>query len=279
MDKPGHYMRRIKTMALSIPCVAGPYTSVNCTLTQSFSKVRKDTDAASYDDADHFHESFGRPQTIVTSTGRQDSGLFETNLRDERYLPFEGTGAISRWRLQLPRENNRFDVRTVSDVIFHLHYTARDGGEALREAARTATKAKLATGMRVFDLRTEFASEWSRFKHPQTGQDAKLTMHLGAEHFPLRRQGEGIAIDAIELNCAIRDATAPPLAVTVKLGTVSSTYALPAGSGPGALRSQQKPFRQPLGDVAITAKADAVARIEELMVLCRYVPSPAGATT
>jgi hypothetical protein len=29
-DCPGHYMRRIKTVALSIPSVVGPYTSVHC---------------------------------------------------------------------------------------------------------------------------------------------------------------------------------------------------------------------------------------------------------
>jgi hypothetical protein len=30
MDYPGHYMRRIKSVALTIPCVVGPYTNVNC---------------------------------------------------------------------------------------------------------------------------------------------------------------------------------------------------------------------------------------------------------
>ena len=33
MDGPGHFFRRIKTVALSIPCVIGSYSSVNCTLT------------------------------------------------------------------------------------------------------------------------------------------------------------------------------------------------------------------------------------------------------
>ena len=32
MDYPGHYLRRIKSVSISIPCVVGPYTSVNCTL-------------------------------------------------------------------------------------------------------------------------------------------------------------------------------------------------------------------------------------------------------
>ena len=35
---------------------------------------------------------------IVTSTAQNDAGLFEPTLRDERYLPFEGAGAISTWQ-------------------------------------------------------------------------------------------------------------------------------------------------------------------------------------
>ena len=40
MDGPGHYFRRIKTVSVSIPCVTGPYASVNCTLTLLKSSIR-----------------------------------------------------------------------------------------------------------------------------------------------------------------------------------------------------------------------------------------------
>src|SRR5262249_55785524 len=40
MDAPGHYFRRIKSVAVSIPSVTGPYTSVNCTLTILKSSIR-----------------------------------------------------------------------------------------------------------------------------------------------------------------------------------------------------------------------------------------------
>jgi len=43
LDCPGHYMRRIKGIALSIPSVVGPYTSVNCTLSLLKSSLRKAT--------------------------------------------------------------------------------------------------------------------------------------------------------------------------------------------------------------------------------------------
>lgn len=31
MDFPGHYLRRVKSVSLTIPCIVGPYTIINCT--------------------------------------------------------------------------------------------------------------------------------------------------------------------------------------------------------------------------------------------------------
>ena len=83
----------------------------------------------------HRRTSTRRAEAIATSSGQNDAGLFELNFRDERYLPFEYLGAVSRWRIELPPENNYFDLDTLSDVVLHLNYTAREGGEVLRDAA------------------------------------------------------------------------------------------------------------------------------------------------
>src|SRR5262249_53382542 len=40
-DGPGHYFRRIKSVAVSVPCVVGPYAGIGCTLTLLKSSVRK----------------------------------------------------------------------------------------------------------------------------------------------------------------------------------------------------------------------------------------------
>jgi hypothetical protein len=40
LDFPGHYFRRIRSVRLSIPCVTGPYTPVNCTLRLLNNSVR-----------------------------------------------------------------------------------------------------------------------------------------------------------------------------------------------------------------------------------------------
>jgi hypothetical protein len=46
-------------------------------------------------------------QQIATSTASNDSGLFSVSFAyDTRYLPYEGTGAISDWQLDLPLTEN-----------------------------------------------------------------------------------------------------------------------------------------------------------------------------
>jgi hypothetical protein len=178
LDFPGHYMRRIKSMSVSIPCIAGPYTSVSATLTLLHDKTRiKPLTGTQYGDDgegtdDRFVNKFGMLQSIATSNAQNDSGLFELNFRDERYLPFEGAGAVSRWRLELPAEFRQFDYDTIPDVIFHMQYTAREGGGMLKQAAIDNLNDYVESAeenglMRLFNLRHEFSTEWYRLQHPE----------------------------------------------------------------------------------------------------------------
>ena len=212
MDCPGHYFRRMKSVAVSIPCVVGPYTGVNCTLTLLKSSIRIKTNIdESYARADaedsRFNDYFGSLQAVVTSTGQNDSGLFETNLRDERYLPFEGSGVISEWQLELPSEVRQFDYDTISDVILHIRYTARGGGDLLRNGTVANLKTRIeeaqAVGsVRLFSLRHEFPGEWAKFKSVQlkdTNTFAELTLDLREEHYPFWSQGRLNAIKRVDL--------------------------------------------------------------------------------
>lgn len=205
LDSPGHYMRRIRNASLSIPSVAGPYTGVNCTVSLLRSSLRKsplDDDYARRGSKDErFIDYFGTIQSIVTSTGNNDSGLFETNLRDERFLPFEGAGAESTWKLELPGDFRQFDYDTISDVILHLRYTARQGGTALRDKASQRLKeligeANTAGLGLLFSLKHEFPSEWHRFN---TGTDNFVAV-VKRDHFPYFTQGKEIAIDALQIH-------------------------------------------------------------------------------
>ncbi|MFZ4580723.1 MAG: insecticidal toxin protein, partial [Myxococcota bacterium] len=205
MDGPGHYFRRIRSVAVSIPCVTGPYASVNCTLTLLKSSIRKtwvvgDQYARVDAEDDRFSDHFGSLQSIVTSSAQNDSGLFETNLRDERYLPFENSGVISQWQLQLPADPSKndpaqFDYDTISDVILHLRYTAREGGGSLRDGAIAGLKTLFAAAqgfgsVRLFSIRHEFPAAWASFlsQTPAGDEFFELALKLRQEHYPLWSQ-------------------------------------------------------------------------------------------
>jgi hypothetical protein len=201
MDGPGQYFRRIKSVALSIPCVTGPFASVSCKLTLLKSSIRttpsiEDEYVRAEGEDQRFSDYFGSLQSIVTSSGQNDSGLFETNLRDERYLPFENSGVISEWRLELPADPSKgdplqFDYETISDVILHIRYTAREGGDLLRKKAiehlnENITEVSVGS-VRLFSVRHEFPTDWAKFKAVKIAGDVKtseLKLELRNEHYP-----------------------------------------------------------------------------------------------
>jgi hypothetical protein len=199
LDYPGHYMRRLKNVTLTLPCVVGPYTGVHCRLTLLSSATRVDPRLAPPSGccdggglAARYRARPGDPrlvrayaatEAIATSSGQNDAGLFELSFRDERYLPFELAGAVSRWRLELPPENNRFDLDTLSDAVLHLNYTAREGGDVLRRAANESAQEHLpGAGLRLFDVRHDLPEAWHRLHRP--GEPGLLPLRLGRERFP-----------------------------------------------------------------------------------------------
>jgi hypothetical protein len=201
IDGAGHYFRRIKSVAVSVPCVVGPYTSLRCTLTRLKSSIRTvptgDYERSGDSDA-RFSDFYGSLESVVTSTGQNDTGLFETNLRDDRYLPFEGSGVISEWQIDLPREFKEFDYETITDIILHIRFTARQGGEALRKRAEDSLRNKIqdasgAGAVRMFSLRHEFPAEWAAFQAQQASKNplpfAQLSFELLQEHYPFWTQG------------------------------------------------------------------------------------------
>ena len=197
--------------------MTGPYASVNCTLTLTRSSIRKNAllsdGAYARRDAedDRFSDYFSSLQSIVTSTGQNDSGLFETNLRDERFLPFENSGAVSEWRLELPADPSKndpaqFDYQTISDVILHMRYTARQGGGLLRKAATENLKTAIADAqnagtVRLFSVRHEFPGEWAQFQGQAASANGRfrLALKLRPEHYPFWSQGRLGSVARVDL--------------------------------------------------------------------------------
>ena len=207
MDFPGHYKRRIKSVAITVPAVVGPYGGVHATVSIKKNGIRlNDTVNGGYGDPlstngdSRFTSNRVPVDSIATSTGQNDSGVFELSFNDERYLPFEGAGAVSEWQITLPQSANAFDFSTISDVILHLRYTALAGGQDLKTAAANNLATVLpASGLRLFALKNEFGDDWYRFLNPATGTDQTLTLTLKPEHFPFYTREKTINATGVDL--------------------------------------------------------------------------------
>jgi hypothetical protein len=245
-DYPGHYFRRIKSVSITIPCVVGPYTSVNCTLTLLSNRIRTSTDlnggyrALPPNEDTRFLDDFAAVQSIATSQAQNDVGLFELNFRDERYLPFEGAGAISRWRIELPRETNAFDFETIADAVLRISYAAREGGAQLRAAALASRDELLALApsdpnsaspplRRLFSARHEFPDGWHRFLHPQPDAAQALELSLGLDRFPYLLRGREIHVTNVDVYLKPKEGaqpTLPPAGLPLVLETPGEPQAM-----------------------------------------------------
>ncbi|MGA9768040.1 MAG: neuraminidase-like domain-containing protein [Blastocatellia bacterium] len=258
LDYAGHYFRRIKSVSISIPCVAGPYTTVNCTLRLLRNMVRvtsvpstpyeHNSDNGVPVDDNRFRESHVRVQSIATSSGQNDSGMFELNFRDERYLPFEGAGAVSRWQIELTQDRKlrQFPYETISDVIIHMKYTAREDAGNFKAQAIEHLKAVIADGtrrllQRFFDLPHEFATEWYAFFHPAAGAGKTLHLKIRKHHFPFFAQNANVSIKAITLMARTRTKENLVAVLDPPIGSArDDEIALAATTDPDAFHVGQK---------------------------------------
>ena len=271
MDYPGHYFRRIKSVGVSIPCIAGPYSTVACTLTLTSNSVRIDaTTGTSYprngQNDTRFRDEIAAIQSIATSSGQNDSGVFELNFRDERYVPFEGAGAISNWHLKMNKDFAQFDFNSITDVVIHMNYMAREGGQALRDEVNLDTAindqalAENQTGLfRVYDLKREFSTQWYQFLNPATpGDDQILVLDKLDEKLPYFAT-EYANKDAknVRLAFLVDGASDYVIEITQSGSTITSSPTLTATSVNNAPEWREVP------DTVTTALGDWQVKIKE----------------
>lgn len=242
-DCPGHYMRRVKTAGLSLLSVVGSFTSVNCTLSLQSSSVRVSPllNGGVYarnttQDDPRFVDYFAGSQSIVTSAGTNDSRMFETNLRDERFLPFEGAGAVSAWTLTLPSQLRGFDYSTISDAVLHMRYTARDASDPLGSQAITELLSMFDTqgqsGQALFFcLRYDFSTEWAAFVNG--GANSSFQVVIQKSYFPYAVQSAKVlTIDSVATYAAKGGKIASVQQQSVDLNSFSSSL---TGAGSASL--------------------------------------------
>ena len=132
---------------------------------------------------------------IAASKAQNDGGVFDFNFRDERYMPFEGGGAVSTWQLSLPKTFRPFDYGTISDVVLRISYTAEADetlrgkiDDALDGAAEAVGKRLQSDGLPLLlSLRRDLPDAWRKLVTAPVGTDVEVTIE--ERHLPLLLTG------------------------------------------------------------------------------------------
>ena len=123
-DFVNQYFRRIRDVHIEIvaPNYTGRYLNAQLSLIENKLDLK---------DAGKTIGNRIGTQTMATSTAHKEAGKFDFRFRTDKYLPFEGAGAISTWSLTI----NGFEkgaspnayLGKIDDVVVYISYTARMG--------------------------------------------------------------------------------------------------------------------------------------------------------
>lgn len=276
MDHPGQYFRRLKSVSISLPCIAGPYTSVSAKLSLVSNRYRKKIGGASYlenpRNDQRFTYNVSAIKSIATSNAQNDSGMFEFNFRDERYLPFEGGGAISTWQLELPTEVRLFDYETISDLVLHVKYTAREGGSDLKRLASETLKGRLLvikqelgqTGLNmVLNMRRDLPQEWNLLIKNET-----VGLKIDKTRLPYFVQALDVEVENVMFLAKLKTNQAVfPISVNQVHIDLKKIEELELYQGNNAEIELETSFE-------LSVRREQLENLEELMLIVKYILKP-----
>jgi len=173
---PGHYLRLVKRVRVSIAALIPPSVGIRATLSNGgLSRVVT---------ADPGYPTMvirQDPQSVALTSPNAATGVFELDMQSELLFPFEGTGVDTSWLLELPRAANLFDFDSLMDVVVSIDYTALSSLD-LRERVIKSLPRETA-GDRVISVRRDLPDVWYELANGQ-GTSAQITLPVGRRLFP-----------------------------------------------------------------------------------------------
>lgn len=135
-DYHDHYCRQILRIEVSLPVLIGPFENVVANLIQVGSYIAT---KPSNESLEYLHSGEGvapvdvlinlsSGQQVSLSTGLDDPGVISLRADEGMTLPFENTGAVSRWRMVFPWHLKREPMLlSLTDIVIKVFYTAKVG--------------------------------------------------------------------------------------------------------------------------------------------------------
>jgi receptor-binding and translocation channel-forming TcA subunit of Tc toxin len=175
---PGHFLRLIKRVKVSLVALLPPVRGVRATLTAS--GVSRTVVARGPFDVVTLRRD---PEAIAFTSAVNASGLFDLEPESGLLLPFEGMGVDTVWQLELPKAANPFDFRMIADVLLTVEYTALASAEYRERVVRELDRRF--TGDRTFSVRNQYPDVWYELNNPDTAEHRmRAVLPMTADDFP-----------------------------------------------------------------------------------------------
>jgi hypothetical protein len=178
-DFPGHYLRLIRRVRVSVIALIPPTQGIRATLsTTGLSRVVIGPDI--YQTVPILRE----PEFVALTSPVNATGLFELEPPSaDMLLPFEGNGVDTTWEFQLARASNPFDYRTIADVLITIEYTALNSFDYRRQVLNELNP--VVSAERSFSFRYQFPDQWYDLHNPdQSTTPMVVNIETIREDFP-----------------------------------------------------------------------------------------------
>jgi hypothetical protein len=172
-DYPGQYCRQIKSIEVNLGMGEDGPGELHATLSQIKNDLvlKPSKEAVRYllYGGDEVHpdvrQNWQSQQQIAFYSDDFPSSALEgfVSYGDDRYLPFEGTGAVSEWTYSMPLETNHIDYKAITDLTITVSYTALSGGSKFRQDVEELLSGDKFYGASYFNLKEAFPDEWESF--------------------------------------------------------------------------------------------------------------------
>jgi|GEM_PF-5589410 len=201
-DFPGHYLRLINGVKVSVVGLIPVYDNIKATLTAA-------TTSYTVINANNTFQKIPirrleTEQVALTGASRA-TGLFEFQpAQGEMLNPFEGTGIESRWEFKMPMFSNRMDYSNIADVLIEVDYTALDSYQyrfqVLKDIDNTLGFS------RGFSFTQDYPDQWYELQKAEAGtQPFYVDIELKQQQFPQGLQNIRLDGSNLRLHFVRRD--------------------------------------------------------------------------
>jgi hypothetical protein len=215
---PGHVLRLVKRVRVSVVGLIPPATGVRATLTGSgISRVVLPSDG--------FPQAtlVRTPESVALTSPVSATGVFDLDAQPDLLLPFEGSGVDTTWTFDLPQPANPFDFRSLADVVITLEYTAVDDPDYRDVVLRRIEGDGRVAGDRLMSLRTEFVDQFYDLSNPADPTVPRVvTLTVADTEFPDRLSDLQVEQVAVAL-VAADGRTIPALPIGLQHGGAGGT--------------------------------------------------------